>query len=86
MPDLSMLDNDCSTADRLLTMPVEIYDTLNALKVGKASGLDNLSAELFRRCASGISSSLSVLFKRSFDKCGVFYCLEDCLGDPGPQR
>ena len=48
--------------------PREVYDILSCLKEGKAPGLDGLSPRLLRYCACGISSSLSVLFNRSFSE------------------
>ena len=50
------------------TTPAEVFDTLSGLKPGKAPGLDGLPPQLFRLCARGISSSLSVLFNRSFNE------------------
>ena len=61
----------------------EVYDTLAALKIRKASGLDDLSPGLLKFCAAGIAPSLAVLFNRSFSE-GVFP--SECFGCPGVQE
>ena len=50
------------------TTPSEVYDTLSKLKPGKAPGLDGLPPKMLSLCASGIASSLCLLFNRSFQE------------------
>ena len=67
-PDSSSLPTNSESFTCLQTTPREVYDILSCLKEGKAPGLDGLSPRLLRYCACGISSSLSVLFNRSFSE------------------
>ena len=49
------------------TTPKEVFDILCHLKKGKAAGIDEITPDLLRLCASGIAESLSALFNKSFN-------------------
>ena len=71
------------------TTPAEVYDTLSALKPGKAPGLDELPPRLLSLCAKGISVSLCTLFNRSFSEGKVPSAWKEALVVPvfkGGQR
>ena len=57
--------------DHLFTTPADVFTVLSHLKPGKAPGLDDLSTDLLRFCAAGISTSLATLFNRSFAEATV---------------
>ena len=81
-PNLSNVYKDDAVADALFTTPAEVFDTLRHLKPGKAPGLDEISPNLLRLCATGIASSLSDLFNRSFQDCCVPLAWKEALVVP----
>lgn len=68
--------------DTLRTTPREIYDVLSRLKVDKAPGNDGIPPRLLRICASGISTSLSAVFNRSFASASFPTMWKDALVVP----
>ena len=67
-PDISQLPVNNESFSSLYTTPSDIHDILSKLKVKKAAGIDGITPRLLRVCAKSISSSLSVLFNRSFEE------------------
>ena len=66
-PDKSSLTKNPHVFDSIKTTPKEVFDILCHLKKGKAAGIDEITPDLLRLCASGIAESLSALFNKSFD-------------------
>ena len=66
---LSSVYPDDAEANYLSTTAEEVFATITSLKPGKACGLDDLSPQLLRRCASGVADSLSFISNRSFREC-----------------
>ena len=64
------------------TTPADVSDVLCHLKLGKAPGWDDLSSDLLRFCASGISVSLAELFNRAFAEAAVPTSWEEALVVP----
>ena len=54
------------TLSSFTTTPVDVLGVLQSLPKRKASGSDGITTDLLCLCSSGIATSLSVLFSRSF--------------------
>ena len=65
-PDKSSLTKNPHVFDSMKTTPKEVFDILCHLTKGKAAGIDEITPDLLRLCASGIAESLSALFNKSF--------------------
>ena len=66
-PDLSSLSiNAEDEFSTLATTPADVFRILSTLPRHKAPGLDSITTYLLRESASGIASSLALLFNRSF--------------------
>ena len=68
LPSTSSLRRNPKSFCEISTTPEEIYQILRTLPNRKSPGLDCITTDLLKLCASGISSSLSLLFNRSFDE------------------
>ena len=57
------------TLDSIHFSPTEVKDILSTLKLGKASGPDNVNNRILKEAAAPLSNSLCDLFNYSMSKC-----------------
>ena len=66
LPDF--VDSGGPTLDSIVFTPTEVKDILNTLKLGKASGPDNVNNRILKEAAVPLSDPLSDLFNYSMSK------------------
>ena len=64
--DISSIPTNTDTVSAFTTTPVDVVGVLQSLPKRKAPGQDGITTDLLCLCSSGIATSLSVLFNRSF--------------------
>ncbi len=67
--DPTSLTNNEEEFSSISTTPASVFQILSSLPRRKAPGIDGVPNYLLRECASGIASSLALLFNRSFADC-----------------
>ena len=64
--DISSIPTNTDTLSSFTTTPVDVLGVLQPLPKRKALGQDGITTDLLCLCSSGIASSVSGLFNRSF--------------------
>ena len=81
LPDMN-IPNDISVLENIVLTPDEVKDTLQSLKLGKASGPDGINNRALKELAVELASPLCTLFNFSLSNSAVPTCWKEANVTP----